>query len=313
MPQGRVRRPGTSRGVCGLGRAMRVATDPSRDGLDGLLAHPHPGIAHYQDFIRLKRGRRCLRSTRFRTAERRLVPNYAGGSEPEARSPSTSGSEADFVLAVAIALGAGHFWVRIPARTSPEFMEHVGRTATVPPPAFIRRLWRAVYHGPMVATMKAPRFPIAAILSLTALVGCAAPEEPSDAEPDSKPSHSREMKCVPLEKSVIKILRDGASGPNIRPTSAQAVKLPNPVTPENSPKPRLNYAVALTVAAPGGKQVVLFGTQKLDGGGFILAADKTAQELFIYGADIPDDGAIGQMRAKVASSDAADAARACLQ
>jgi hypothetical protein len=122
------------------------------------------------------------------------------------------------------------------------------------------------------------------------------------------------LKCVPLKASVVDNLKDGVVGPNIRPKSAQAVKLPNPVTPEDSPKPRLNYAVALAVDTPDGEQVALFAAQKLDGGGFALAADETARKLFIHGADVTDDDSVlGVMRAEVASSGAADAARACLK
>ena len=144
------------------------------------------------------------------------------------------------------------------------------------------------------------------------LAGCASSEEPKDAKPESKPSPSAEFKCVPLEKSVVKHFQDGAVGPKIRPRHAEAVKLPKPVTPADSPKPKLNYAVAFRVATPDGEQVALIATEKLDGGGFTLAADETARKLFIFGADITDDSPVGLMGAEVASSSAAEAARACL-
>jgi hypothetical protein len=167
--------------------------------------------------------------------------------------------------------------------------------------------------------MKTARFGVSALFALAVLAGCAAPdeqaapEEQGDAKPESKPSPSVDLKCIPLKKSVVKHFED-AVGPNIRTKSAQAVKLPEPVTPEDSPKPRLNYAIAFAVTTPDGEQVALFAAQKLNGGGFTLAADETARKLFIHGMDITDDdSALGIMRAEVAASDAADAARACLK
>jgi hypothetical protein len=168
--------------------------------------------------------------------------------------------------------------------------------------------------------MRTARLGAYALFAVAVLVGCAAPnergapDEQTDAKPESKPSPSADFKCVPLEKSVVKHFEDGAAGSNIRAKSAQAVKLSEPVTPEDSPEPTLNYAVAFAVVTPEGEQVALFAAQKLDGGGFTLAADETARKLFIHGADIThDDSPLGVMRAEVAASDAADAARACLK
>lgn len=85
------------------------------------------------------------------------------------------------------------------------------------------------------------------------------------------------------------------------------------MTPEDSPKPRLNYAVAFRVATLDCERTAIIGTEKLDGGGFTLAADETARKLFIFGADIKDDSSpVGLMRAEVAASGAAEAARTCL-
>lgn len=172
----------------------------------------------------------------------------------------------------------------------------------------------------MVANMKAARFGVPALFAVAVLAGCtapdeqAAPDEHGGAEHGSRPSPSVDLECVPLEKSVVKNFEDGVADSNINAKSAQAVKLPEPVTPEDSPQPTLNYAVAFAVVTPEGEQVALFAAQKLDGGGFTLAADETARKLFTHGADITDDDSpLGVMRAKVAASDAADAARACLK
>jgi hypothetical protein len=168
--------------------------------------------------------------------------------------------------------------------------------------------------------MRTATFGVAGLFAVCVLAGCAtpdeqaAPDEQKGAKPESKPSPSVDFECVPLEKHVVKNFEAGAAGFNMKVKSAQAVKLPEPVTPEDSPKPTLNYAVAFAVVTPEGKRVALFAAQKLDGGGFTLAADETARKLFIHGADITDDDSpLGVMRAEVAASGAADAARACLK
>ena len=153
--------------------------------------------------------------------------------------------------------------------------------------------------------MKTPRFPFIAILSLTALVGCAATEEPKTTDEGSSPK----PECVPLKPGVVRNFNDGTTGPGIEATSGQAVEL----TEKPKSKPIVNYAVALLVDTPEGEQVALLATQKLDGGGFTVTVDETARKLFVFGADISDDGPIGQMRAKVASSVAGDSARTCLK
>ena len=131
------------------------------------------------------------------------------------------------------------------------------------------------------------------------LAGCASAEEGDPAKP----------KCIGLEPGVVKNFDDGTTGPGIKTKSGQAVKLSEPL----GTKPQVNYAVALAVDTPDGKQVALLTTQELDGGGFTVAVDDTARKLYDFAADLGDDSFVAEWRTIVEGSAAAVAAKECLK
>jgi hypothetical protein len=146
----------------------------------------------------------------------------------------------------------------------------------------------------------------ATLAALVLLHGCASTEPEPESKPESKPEKTAEgqsaAKCIDLNKSTLKSLRDGRKKGKV--TEGAAVKL------AESAGYGVDYIAALKF---GSGDVGLLAMGKPESGGSPwVVADDVAREYLNWGDMATKDSPMGQAVAAAAASPQADAARGCL-